>query len=452
MSAAVMTKQRWSLLAWDFVLCWVLTACFIQNASMTLLAEPQVVANPLWAILLPAVILALLELRALGSRCKVILPLAAVVVAALFAGIAMQSAPSGDILSDTADNPLPFVLLSIAASIGVYLLSRTCIGSVALAVLVILIVGAVEFLYEQGMASTATGVFLAALGLVILARFRKTSSNGSCGTCPPVHIALGTVALCAVAFLLAFGGYIALSSTVELPKAELKLITKEMALEEIEVEGITSTTLVYDDKRTSKEEQPSDWLSSLAGEQSSTDEQKIDESSDDGNMFNAISGVIDPEAWANALSTIRYNASLPIWLLVVVLIVVATILSILLKRASRKKRLERMLSLPAQEQACELFRSFMLQASKIGIKRREDSTLEEFCWESAPALERLFKSQPELMHSFKEGCDAFSQAYYGGKDPKPACLESLRELYEGFCPCALAYLGRLRYALKFFQL
>lgn len=452
MSAGTLKGRRWPLFVWELVLCWVAAACCAQNASMAFLVGAQVTGNLLWALLLPGVALALLELGTLGGRFKIIGPLAAALVAALFVAAAMQGAPTGDILADTADNPLPFVLLSVAIAVVVFLLSRTCSGSVLLAVLTVLLVAAIEFLYEQSMATTAAGALLAVLGLVVLARFKKTTRNGACGECSAPFVMAGSAALCLLAFLLAFGGYVLLSSSVDLPKAELKLITKEMALEEIEVEGITNTTLVYDENRSSKKEQQSDWLSSLAGDQSSKEELKDAQAGDDGGTFNAVSGVVDPEAWATTLSGVRYEITPLTWVLLVILVLAVIAASIALKRFSRRKRLEKMLALPAQEQACELFRSFLLRAERIGIRRREEATLEEFKWESTAALERLFEPRPGLMDSFDEACRGFSQAYYGYMDPSPLQLQALKELYEGFCPCAVAYLGRLRYAFKFFRL
>lgn len=452
-SAAAPQGRELALAAWEALLCWGLAACCALTAAGALFSGPQVTGNPLLSAALPGALAALLQLRALGGRWRWLAPLLAAAVALAAAAAAAGAAPPGELLADTPDNPLPFTLLAIGCAVAAALLSRSVPGSIALALCAVLLCGAIEFFYEQGRLTLAAGALLCALGLVLSARYRAAMAAQPSGSCPPAALVAASAALCVLSLALGLGGYAALNAAFELPKLEPKLITQEMALEEVEVEGISSTELVYDEDQAAQQERPSDWLSQVLGEQSSTQEEDPSAAEQPGGaFFQAISGLIDPEAWSTTASTVRYQADPLTWVLLLALLAAAVAGLVAGKRAARRRWFRRTCKLPPQEQAREFFRFFMQRFERLGMRRHQAATVEEFRQQAAAPLQQLFSAQPQLLECFDQGCSGFSQAYYGEEDPSPQSLEAWQQLYRGFYPCCAAHLGRLRYALRFLRL
>lgn len=404
-------------------------------------------ASPLLILGVCAVELAVLFALA-GSKRWALAGIAIVPVLAVAALLVASRFWDGGIFDDVAGNPCPAMLASMVTALLVFLLTRARKSMAALALLSVMVIGYVQFVFHEGRIAAVCVYALAYVALLAYKQFERSRKAGRMAQKGLVPAA----AFCALAALvllgLGTGVYAAVVAPLNPPTMEIKLIREYVALSTVQMKGVADQSTLKDKDKTSDNQNDET-------EHSSQEEAKKAQEGDQG------SG--EQEAPQNAQAQEQYDSSAqdpaynavndellvlkgPWWLLLVALAIVA---AFGLKILQQRKRKARLYALAPRAQVIELYRLWEKRIRRMGLPKRGTLTPREY--EQTLAL---------YWDGFPSGADAdfaaltnaFEEASYGDAEPDDERLKALQGFDAAFYSNARAYLGRVKYALLWFVL
>lgn len=354
----------------------------------------------------------------------------------------------GSVFDDAAGNPCPVMLASQVTTLLVFLLTRSRKGIAALALLSVMVIGYVQFVFHEGRAAE---VLVYALALVAVAAYKQFEVSRRVGRMSKKG-SLAATAFCAVAALVAVGlgvgVYASVVAPLNPPTMEIKLIREYVALPTVQMKGVADQTELKDKDKTSDNQNEENELSS---QEEAKDAQEGDQGSgeQDAPQNGQEQEQYDSSAKDAAYSAVSDELPLlkgPWWLLLVLLGVVGIFA---LKLLQRHKRAARIYALPGRQQVIELYRLWEKRLQRMGLPKRGALTPDEY-------EQMLMLHWEELSDAGGAGFDvltaAFVEASYGNKTPSNEKLAELQAIDVAFYANARAYLGRFKYVLRWFIL
>lgn len=383
----------------DFIMTWLLSACTVGVLSFSFYSGEAYKGN---VVLVLSVTFIFLVVLFVGSWSKKALMPSAIVVGVLvivFAiwGVSSSSAAFADgfTFNDVEENNLIFAMIISLVPIAVYLLSRRRAGVCALAILLVLLCGFTQYLYRDFLSEGYGDVLTIAMIFMVLAMFifqgykQSLLSSQRAGKAHFISASLFSIILGAVCVLfgcVVFYGAIAES---DLTTPEWKPFMEIDKAPEIEYTGIYNRQQVKDKSQTSN---------NLDEDEEESNQNAENGSSADGadsiagryaafvkGMTELASGY-DPNDYNDAMTTIAY-LFVNWWALILsVLFAIILALAILLKRHSRKKRLDKIADKPMSFKILTLYNFFISKFALMRAKKPGYLTPSEYAQASKRTL------------------------------------------------------------------
>lgn len=362
----------------------------------------------------------------------------------------------GPMFLDEEGNPcLPLFVAEVCA-IVVFLLSRSRAGAAVLMLLSVLTCCYVQFLYEEFHAVEVITLFVCLLAMLPWKRYVSTRADEAeqvelTGKKPSVVRPLAAVLCGAVLGCLAcaigIGVFVGVVAPLAPEPMELKVFREYVALPTVQLHGVANEYVLPNDELIEETDDSTQLSSdeSDANENESDDEAAATEA-DSQAMFGG-QDAFDSNATPPGFTGINYSD----WRFItaIVAVVLLIVAAFALKLFLRRRRFQKMASLPGGEQACEMYRFFLKRLGQMKLGRPAGFTPDEYA-ESREGHLALFSTDSGV--TFEDLTGVFDEAYYGNKDVSQSDLDKFHEFYRHFYKGAREHLGKLRYALKWWRL
>ena len=437
---------------WDFLLCLVLSASigFVNCGAFFVNANLQF--NPVALIALPIPFLLALFFAAYSRRT--VIAGAVLVVALLVVGCIGAFALSGGatMFEDAEDNPVNFVVIMGLTTIVVFLMTRRRWLSRVFFVVAVVDICFVEFMYKQGYWYALVIALVAAGAMVVYRNYRSNLADTSVESVSFTSaFAVGAVyALCLVGVACAV--FFALIAPLHPPAAEIKLFTRYMNYEQVEMTGVGDKSTTDDKDNTTN--QTNEQLRQ-SGQQPKDEGEQEQEQEAQMNPLDALGlGALSDLAQdaAKALQDLfNFLLENPVFIPPFVLLVLAVLASpYAIKKLLRKRWYDKTCAM-APSACVERFYAFFLKRFRLlKVRKADSSTLQEFAADAGGALAEFAQNEQHV--GFGELTEIYSRAAYGKLEPSEQELSMYRAFYAHFYKAFVQESGRFRYMLRFFRI
>lgn len=434
----------------DMLLCVIASSALIYTLSAGFYAA-EVLASNLALVVVPALVLTLvLYAISYSSRSALYggIVLAIAVVAIFMASVSIQGSA---LFSDEAGSVGVFLVIEIAVSILVFVLSRKRVTCIILLIGGILLGCVIEFLYWEFHALAFVLFALSAAGLLAIKGYQGNLMSGTTTKVSFPAVTVAAVAMTAVAACLACGIFYVFVAPNDPGRLELILNTEYLSLEDQEVRGVGST---YD-------EQNPDMLSATSNGLliASSNAEDSEENTETTMESTAQDDLADQLSQAGAALSIDYTtdeeAATPITMeqLQLIAIIVAIVIALLLiclvvgKKVSRRMWFNKLCKSDGKQQVKSLYALFIKDLSKFGIKKIPSATFTEFAEQSKGAtaiysLDTGGITIPDLTRTYYK-------VVYGDVEPEEEELSAFKGFYRRFYRNARRHVGPFVYLRKF---
>lgn len=519
--------------ALEFLLCAVMALGLGLNVVQAFHIPQEEAANVALVLVATMVPLACCFLAGYSKRSLLIgVPLIVVSIAVYLFALS-QITPTALFVEGYENRALVFIVL-LPLSFIVYLFARTRLGLIIAFVAGGVTCGAIQFLYDMNLVVPTVAYLAACATLYVLksspvplqpssfsnegsavrggrgtisthassegtsnvtSSFARALGSDAASRIPRAVMALGLVAASA---LLSVGLFALVIAPLNPPAHELKLITEYYSLEEVHVSGLLAFLHQRNDQLSSSNESNESQYSDMLDEKSQDAEGGAD-SQQEGDDDRLGDGSYDATTAGDPLSIVRYlQEHWWVGFIALVLIVLAWMLVVAVRRHMRKRRLERWRSLGARAEYLAAFDHVCTTLERARLINRGSKTPHELAastdqlavtlerWpigsqanaaydaaaEEAPRAKTAVDDTREdsavtgsaLMHSgegskaicyassqFGRLAECFARVSYGGEQPSASEISSL-ESYVELMPKRLPRaIGRLRYLGHFFR-
>ncbi|MBO4365638.1 MAG: hypothetical protein J5804_05025 [Eggerthellaceae bacterium] len=380
-----------------------------------------------------------------------------VALAFLFGGAViacwMQSG-TPSLFDDVKGNNAYLVIEVALCCVMVFVLSRRKATAIALLVGGTVLCCAMEYLYWNGKI-VATAIFVIATGALYALRAYKANLRGSDSDKlmfgPAVAVAGG---LGCLSVLLALGVFALVIAPLNPPAYTLKLVTHHIQLQEVEVRGTGDqvsllTELLKSLNVLGSKDAPADSDDVNDDKDSQQDQnQDTDQEQETGGSSFGLNEPSDKDA-AEAFA-INVPPYVPVLLALALIAVVFAV--IFGRKAMRRKKYERICSLPPGERLCQLYLYFTKAFTKMKVKRPDSATLREYMDSAGGVYANFEKADFSESPAFAKLTESYSKCAYGRMEPSDEELDAFEEYYREFHRRAASYVGRLRYVPLFFRI
>ncbi len=458
------SKHRHEIqLACDILLCLIVAASCAYVAAGGFYIDWRVQTDPLLLGILP---LALISALVFGWHAGIARGIAGGSVFAFVAILAISwailTAQGSSPIADEEANATIFVILIVVFALVVFLLSRTTAGLVALAALVVLEVGSIEFLYHHSYIAASIIALASLVALFMFSRMRiayeRMSRDGESSTDvqnAPGHTALLGIACATLAILIATGVASAIAASVNPPTASLKLFTEKRAFEEIEVESTMDIQQVPDENLASDLLDSTIDSSAQGQKDSAAGEDARSAPSPTSAFGQMLQSAFNPDTIQTDFKPISYDYWRLLWMIVPLLVIMAIVAVIVARRYLRRRWILRYIELSPSEQALAAYDKMAHCLRVMGLSRNSNETVQEYYARNEHEISGLFAYADQgasLGSTFGEMVCGFEQVRYGGLTPNAEQTCTYANLYRNFPTCARRQLGALRYLLKFLRI
>jgi hypothetical protein len=435
--------------SWDFVLCVILVCCINVTIDSAFFVPRMQQYNYALMIGLAVLLNVLLFVGAYDKRSIVITIGAFIVAIAAF--LIVTRGTSINIFAETEENPYTFYILLALVALIVFLLSRIRIGVIVLFASGILILGAVEFLYQSGHLFSFV-VFICATGaMYVLKNYMKNVIQTS-----TVQNAFGrTFTVAVVTILIVFGIsaglFFGVVRQMDPQARELKLITRYMALPTVPKVGVGDTYIVHDKEMTTDQlnEEIRKLKKQEAEKQKEEELEKLEAQNNAGLSPNLLDILKDA-----LFRLIDYMKDGYGWLVITLAIMMLCVGSIGLKLLSRRLWYQKRLTESYEVQVRKMYQYYLNKFHIMKIERQEGDTLYEFVTRAKSHLERFSVGLEERAgpSSFKALTETYVKISYGNDEVTEDEIKRYLIFHRAFYKNSRTYLGNFGYIRKFFVL
>lgn len=432
---------------WEYIFCAVMCCCVNRTIFSGFYISDNLQDNYVLLIGMSCALCALLFAGSYNRRSVLIAAGAFVVMAVAFLIIARQSSGGANIFHDQEGNPYLYFIISVIATVIVFLLTRTRTGTAALFIAGAFTLAMIQFLYRSNHL-IALFLFILACGAMLLYKNYYKSVLES----QTVRTAFGrmfifSIALCLVLTLLGTGIFYGIAKAFDPQARELKLITKYMALETLQKVGIADLSALPDydktTKNTSDQERKAKEEKEKKEEQAEGNNQKREVQNKDQKDPNRLDSREDP-----AFNVVNYLKKTHLWVLFPILLLLLIAGAIFAKIWSRKRWMQKLEPENNRIKVVEMYQYYMKRLRRMKIRKAPEDTLFQFVEKAGSPLQYFTAGDTD----FRKLTALYVRASYGKEDISDSEFQSYLNFYQVFYKNCRQYLGRFKYILKFFYL
>lgn len=428
-------KRYIRLHAWDFLLTVIIAIGMHLNTFSAFMIRDSYMTN---YALVAAVTLAIMAVMyVIGYNKRTALIGSAGIGVALIVWVIVLRAGGflDDLSAEGADETIPaFWTILLFGTTVIYVLTRSRKVLFFAAPIGLLFCAAFRFLEYPvsvpGLFLLVAGVILELLYLV----YKDSLLTASYGNYNIGHFLMQSIAVLTVVVMLATGVFYGIVKPLAPPTRDLKLITKLMSFDIMELLGVASTQELrepddedQDDDDDQKEEEE--------------EEEKEEEDKEDEQNRESEEDV--------SASTITYDERDYTVYWVTALIIFLLALPFAIKYALRARRRRRLNGLDANNQAAFVYDFFLKRFKRLGFGKPESATILEYAEQQEDFLQNF---RGKAGTTFGELSDIYNRHLYSGADVTPEEVSKFMDGYNSFYRNAKEFLGSWKYIRKFWIL
>ena len=428
-------KQYVKLHAWDFLLTVLIAIGMHLNTFSAFLIRESYMTNYLLVAVVTTVVMAVMYVIGYNKRNALIG--AGGIGLALIIWIIYLRANDYLDLEDGADETFPAFWTIVLFGTGViYLLTRNRKILFGAAPIGLLFCAAFKFLEYP---VSVPGLFLLVIAIILeilYLVYKDSLLNADYGNYTLRHFIEQSIAIVTVVVMLSTGVFYGIVKPLDPPTRDLKLITKLLSFDILELLGVASTEEVKepgenedDDKDDQKEQEQQQ-------EEENEEEDQEDEQNRESNE--QISA-----------STISYEEEDYTVYWVTALIVLLLAAPFVIKYALRARRRRRLNGLDASNQAAFVYDFFLNRFRKLGYGKADNVTVLEYAEQQGEFLQNFVASDGT---TFEEISDIYNHYLYSKVPVTSTEAGQFLAIYDSFYKNARAYVGPWKYLLKFWVL
>lgn len=342
-------------------------------------------------------------------------------------------------LTEGADETIPaFWTIVLFGSAVIYLLTRNRKVLYAAAPIGLMFCGIFRFL-EYPVSTFGLFLFVAALLLEILfLTYKDSLLSATYGNFKISHFVMQSVALVTVIVMLATGAFYGIVKPLDPPTQDLKLITKLMQFDILELLGVASTQEVRDPNQDEDEDKDDEEPPEEEEEEKDEEDEKENEEDETKESDEKIDA-----------STMSYEERNYLAFFITALVLLLLAAPFAVKYFLRARRRRRLNGLDASNQAAFVYDFFLSRLKRIGVGKSDDQTILEYAEQQEGVLENF---TAEDGTTFEEISDIYNHFLYSKVPVTPEEARKFLSMYKSFYKNARAFVGPWKYLLKFWVL
>ncbi|MBQ6526225.1 MAG: DUF4129 domain-containing protein [Clostridia bacterium] len=429
-------RQYIRLHAWDFILTVLIAIGMHLNTFSAFMIRESYMTNYLLVAAVTTVVMAVMFVIGYNKRNTIIGGAGWAVF--LIGWIIYLRANDLINLEDGADETIPaFWSIVLFGSALIYLLTRSRKILFGAAPIGLLFCAAFKFLEYP---VSVPGLFLLIIAIILeilYLVYKDSLLTADYGNYTIRHFLEQSIAVVTVVVLLSSGVFYGIVKPLDPPTRDLKLITKLMSFDILELLGVASTQEVKDpnqgDEDQDEEEPPEEKEEEKDDEENEQDEEENKQESDE-----KISA-----------QTMSYNEKDYTVYWVTALIILLLTAPFVIKYVLRSRRRRRLNGLDASNQAAFVYDFFLDRLKKLGVGKADSQTILEYAEQQEGVLENF---TAEDGTTFEEMTELYNYHLYSKLPIKPEDANKFVAMYDSFYKNAKAFVGTWRYILKFWVL
>ena len=429
-------RQYVRLHAWDFILTVLIAIGMHLNTFSAFMIRESYMTNYLLVTVVTTLVMAVMFVIGYNKRNTIIGGAGWAVF--LIGWIIYLRANDLINLEEGADETIPaFWSIVIFGSALIYLLTRSRKILFGAAPIGLLFCAAFKFL-EYPVSVPGLFILIIAIILEILYLVYKDSLlSADYGNYTIRHFLEQSIAIVTVVVMLSSGVFYGIVKPLDPPTRDLKLITKLLSFDILELLGVASTQEVKDpnqgDEDQDEEEPPEEKEEEKDDEENEQDEDENKQESDE-----KISA-----------QTMSYNEKdyTVYWVTALIILLLAT--PFVIKYVLRTRRRRRLNGLDANNQAAFVYDFFLDRLKKLGVGKADSQTILEYAEQQEAVLENF---TAEDGTTFEEMTELYNYHLYSKLPVRPEDAKKFMAMYDSFYKNAKAFTGTWRYIRKFWVL
>ena len=429
-------RQYVRLHAWDFLLTVLIAIGMHLNTFSAFMIRESYMTNYLLVTVVTTLVMAVMFVIGYNKRNTIIGGAGWAVF--LIGWIIYLRANDLINLEEGADETIPaFWSIVIFGSALIYLLTRSRKILFGAAPVGLLFCAAFKFL-EYPVSVPGLFILVIAVILEILYLVYKDSLlSADYGNYTIRHFLEQSIAIVTVVVMLSTGVFYGIVKPLDPPTRDLKLITKLLSFDILELLGVASTQEVKDpnqgDEDQDEEEPP---------------EEKEEEKDDEENEQDEDENKQDSDEKISA-QTMSYNEKdyTVYWVTALIILLLAT--PFVIKYVLRTRRRRRLNGLDANNQAAFVYDFFLDRLKKLGVGKADSQTILEYAEQQEAVLENF---TAEDGTTFEEMTELYNYHLYSKLPVRPEDAKKFMAMYDSFYKNAKAFTGTWRYIRKFWVL
>jgi len=429
-------RQYVRLHAWDFLLTVLIAIGMHLNTFSAFMIRESYMTNYLLVAVVTTLVMAVMFVIGYNKRNTIIGGAGWAVF--LIGWIIYLRANDLINLEDGADETIPaFWSIVLFGSALIYLLTRSRKILFGAAPIGLLFCAAFKFL-EYPVSVPGLFILIIAIILEILYLVYKDSLlTADYGNYTIRHFLEQSIAIVTVVVMLSSGVFYGIVKPLDPPTRDLKLITKLMSFDILELLGVASTQEVKDpnqgDEDQDEEEPPEEKEEEKDDEENEQDEEENKQESDE-----KISA-----------QTMSYNEKDYTVYWVTALIILLLAAPFVIKYVLRSRRRRRLNGLDASNQAAFVYDFFLDRLKKLGVGKADSQTILEYAEQQEGVLENF---TAEDGTTFEEMTELYNYHLYSKLPIKTEDAAKFVAMYDSFYKNAKAFVGTWKYIRKFWVL
>lgn len=401
--------------AWDFLLTVFIAIGMHLNTFSAFMIRESYTTN--YVLIAAVTVLVTAVMYVIGYQKRNMIIGAAAWGVALIGWIIYLRA--NDLIDTTegADETIPaFWTILLFGTALIYVLTRSRKVLFGAAPVGLLFCGAFKFLEYPvsvpGLIILVVAVMLDILYLV----YRDSLLTADYGNYTIRHFLIQSVAIVTVVMMLVTGAFYGVVKPLDPPTRDLKLITKLMSFDILELLGVASTQEVKDpnpdDEEKDDDEPPQ--------EQEKEQEDQEDESNENDPQQS------DETISANTISLKKKDYT-AYWVTALILLALAT--PFVIKYVLRARRKRRLNGLDASNQAAFVYDFFLKRLKKLGVGKADSQTILEYAEQQSGILEKFTAKDGT---TFEEITDIYNHHLYSKVPVTPEEAGKFLAMYDSF--------------------
>ena len=428
-------KQYVRLHAWDFILTICIAIGMHLNTFSAFMIRESYMTNYALVAIVTALVMAIMYVIGYNKRTSLIGGAAIGVALIVWVIILRARGYLDDLSAEGTDETIPaFWTIVLFGTALIYVLTRSRKVLFFAAPIGLLFCAAFKFL-EYPVSVPGLLLLVAAVILELLYLVYKDSLlTASYGNYNIRHFLMQSIAVLLVVMMLSTGVFYGVVKPIDPPTRDLKLITKLMSFDIMELLGVASTQELRepdDEDKDDKDDQK---------EQEEEEEKEEEEKEDEQNRES------QEDISANTITYDERDYTV-YWVTALILLLMA--LPFIVKYTLRARRRRRLNGLDPNNQAAFVYDFFLKRFKKLGFGKPESATILEYAEQQEDFLLN-FRSKEGT--TFEELSEIYNRHLYSGADVTPAEISKFMSVYNSFYKNAKEFLGNWKYIRKFWIL